>query len=81
VYHIALEEPKEGEKTWQITVLTGKKERAIELTTMIALSTPTETVVKLLLKLYRHARITGPGGQQLNPRPPDGYPAIHSSQS
>lgn len=76
---VTLQQGQKGEPKWRVEVATTNA-RTATLGTAIELSTPTELVVKTLLKMFPGAQIKGPQNQSLYPKQPGGYPQIHSSQ-
>jgi hypothetical protein len=76
---VTLRQGSKGEKEWRVEITT-KHAATASLGTTIDVSTPTELVVREVRKMFPGATIKGPENQTLYPKPPDGYPKIHSTQ-
>lgn len=79
---IQLLQPTEGDEAWRIQVH-PKGGPDFQLSTAIALWTSTKVVVTLLRKMFpanSGVMIQAPNGEAIHPRPPGGYPTLHSSQ-
>ena len=81
--NIELLTPAEGERTWRIRITRGQdRTPGLPMATDIVLWAPTQDVVKKLRRMYKGqgVRITAPDGTTISPKPPGGYPQIHSAQ-